>query len=186
WTVKDDYSISTPYNRDYVYIPVEITSPPFPFTQSSLNELRQVVSALTSTVRVFTNSTYGFHVHVGDGYDTFPFTTVQQLMAILWSFEPQIQSLHPWTRWNSTYCSSLRYPINTWTGATDRGTNSVGDTYVSKYLDPIYKLVHLDHLKGVFSRRNAYNFRQHEATLDVDCIINWVIVCVRLLETARA
>jgi hypothetical protein len=39
----------------------------------------------------------------------FPIWIMQRLLAFLWAFEPQINSLHPQTRFNHPYAASLRY-----------------------------------------------------------------------------
>ncbi|KAH7330150.1 putative amidoligase enzyme-domain-containing protein [Rhexocercosporidium sp. MPI-PUGE-AT-0058] len=108
WIIKDDASIKPP-PLNYKFRDVELVSPPFYFSEKALNEVRVVCETLPSEYRLFTNTSCSIHVHVGNGTNGFTVSHLRKLMAILWAFEPQFDSLHPHHRVGPTrYSGSLR------------------------------------------------------------------------------
>jgi hypothetical protein len=146
---------------------------------------------------VSVNETCGLHVHVGKGRQNFPSDQeTKNLFAILWIFENRLSRLHPPHRHDFEQCRSMRVLsplaekdlspkeslqrilacqsmaqviILLTTAVVDGGMAYEGYNLLPGSAEPIKRTV---------------EFRQHAGTLDPEAIINWAIVCVRLLQYA--
>ncbi|KAK0115261.1 hypothetical protein ONS96_013724 [Cadophora gregata f. sp. sojae] len=108
WLVKSDPSIKFP-PLNYKFRDIEVVSPPFHFCKEALNEVKVVCQTLPTHYRLISNTTCSTHVHVGNGVQGFTVTHLRSLMALLWAFEPQLDTLHPQHRVGRTrYNGSLR------------------------------------------------------------------------------
>ena len=68
---------------------------------AALQEVDRAVSLLSNTYLLSLNKTTGLHVHVRNGLHGFYFHTLQHLMAFLFAFEPQLNTLHLQGRFNT-------------------------------------------------------------------------------------
>ncbi|KAH7403500.1 putative amidoligase enzyme-domain-containing protein [Cadophora sp. MPI-SDFR-AT-0126] len=108
WIVKNDSSIKFP-PLNYKFRDIEVASPPFNFCKEALNEVTLVCETLPSQYRLISNTSCSTHVHVGNGIRGFTVPHLRNLMAILWTFESQLDTLHPQHRVGPTrYNGSLR------------------------------------------------------------------------------
>ncbi|PVH87356.1 hypothetical protein DL98DRAFT_354492, partial [Cadophora sp. DSE1049] len=93
----------------YKFRDIEVVSPPFHFCKEALNEVKVVCETLPSQYRLISNTSCSIHVHVGNGTRGFTVPHIRSLMALLWTFEPQMDTLHPQHRVGPTrYNGSLR------------------------------------------------------------------------------
>jgi hypothetical protein len=148
----------------------------------------------TAPLRVDINPTCGFHVYVGNGFGRdekrFDFSTVQNLMAIIWTFEDQTESLHPEHRRNNIYCRTLHEGSCLGGNTQYQG---LGNIYCQKDLAELRWVLnshnHFDayNIKHVVDERSSTTteFRRHAGTIDPDEVASWVILVVRLVEVAR-
>ncbi|RDW69587.1 hypothetical protein BP6252_08607 [Coleophoma cylindrospora] len=109
WVVSTDYTVDGPKDQpNYVWYPMEIQSPAFHFTEAAIQNVKLVCTILAETYRINVNESCGLHVHVGNMTYGFPLKQLKCLMATIWTFEPQLDSLHPAHRLNNKYCGSKR------------------------------------------------------------------------------
>ncbi|RDW59524.1 hypothetical protein BP6252_12611 [Coleophoma cylindrospora] len=101
WLVKTDASIQPPdptsalYPYAYRWYAVEVVSPAYYHKRTTTDACRKVIRILREQYRMVVNSSCGLHVHVGNGLDGLNGTWLRNLMAVLWTFEPQLESLFP-------------------------------------------------------------------------------------------
>lgn len=108
WIVTDDSSLRAPdTDFKYTWYKIEINSPAFYYDQAAVNQVRNVCTFLASKFRIHINNSMGVHVHVGDGKNGLQADVLRMLMATLFVFEPQLDTLHPRNRKGNTYCRSL-------------------------------------------------------------------------------
>jgi hypothetical protein len=86
---------------------VEFNSPLFCFSREAVEEVLFVVSLLTRTYRFSITQRFDFHAHVGNADEGFDPDTIQNLMATYWTFEDQIEQIHPPWMINSAIASNL-------------------------------------------------------------------------------
>lgn len=113
WAICMDRSICAPKaladRYGYLWIPAEIVSPAFEYSEAALTEVKIVVETLASKFRISCNRSCGIHIHVGNGPDGFVHETIRNLFATLWTFEPQIMTIHPAHRLtNEENCTCYR------------------------------------------------------------------------------
>ena len=178
----------TPQNRgSYIYCQLELRSPAYYFTPEALDNIRNVCTLLTSKYRININESTGLHVHVGDGMHGFKFKTLQKLILFLWSFEPQLNSLHPPHRIGHYYCRSIRqeslFSCDFRRENNQQPTALEGLNYFSRCKDIIQLLTRvqcgdredsydfkrlLDRSKGMVltPSKPTIEFRQHQGCLD--------------------
>lgn len=176
------------------------------FNQASLDEIETVCSLLNSKYRVRNNTTTGLHVHVGHGDFGFTFDNLKKLIAFLYTFEPQMSSLHPPDRLNNQFCRSMReYCMLTKTYQQKHGFRPSHEYFVCSVMNHAHKRELLaniyDHEEGMAPKYAHYNFfgardpefgddakprtvefRQHEGTLDGKRVTNWIQVVVGILK----
>jgi hypothetical protein len=105
WTVGYDTSVQGPdvpvevahyaSSHGYKWFPAEIGSPPYIYSPTSLEAIKHFCATLTSNFRCNVNASTGLHVHVGSGDAGFDIDTIRNLMIFLWTFEGQLDQLHP-------------------------------------------------------------------------------------------
>ncbi|KAK8135859.1 hypothetical protein PG984_003799 [Apiospora sp. TS-2023a] len=95
WDVNIDASVGESLTKEYLWAPIEITSPVLYYNQESLELIRFVVNLLQSEFRILINETMMFHVHVGRGAQGFSFTELQAITAFLYAAAPRLDQLHP-------------------------------------------------------------------------------------------
>lgn len=95
WDVNTDISVSGTHTNEYLWAPIEITSPVLYYSPESLELVRYIVNLLQSEFRILIDSTMMFHVHVGRGAKGFSFTELQAITALLYAAAPRLDQLHP-------------------------------------------------------------------------------------------
>ena len=201
WIVKDDESIVRPYHPDFKYDIVEITSPAYWVSESSVKAVEKAWEILNRTYCLEVNESTGLHCHVGCGTDGLDFGHVKHLVALLWAFEPQLASIHPPSRMDNSYCGSMR----------DRSTfarkfrqlferSPTPEEGVLHFLTLPDKDLLLDEASchGKYSAYNLENlnehchmskrtieFRQHEGSLDPAKVRNWILTVTGIVDWVR-
>lgn len=210
---KAEYADSCEDPKTYSNLGVEVRSRMLTFSKASLSEVEAVCSLLNRKYRVRNNATTGLHVHVGHSNFGFTFDNLKKLIAFLYTFEPQMSSLHPPHRLNNEYCRSMRENcLFTKTYQQKHGfrpshedfvCNVMNHTHRNELLEDIY-----DHDVAMAPKYAHYNFfgardpdpwddatprtvefRQHEGTLDGKRVTNWIQVIagiLRFVETCHA
>jgi hypothetical protein len=92
----------------YLWHPIEVRSPAFYFTPDSIRAVEDVCAILTSIYCINVNFSTGVHVHTGNGTERFEFNKIRKLAAFLFTFEPQLNSLHPQQRFDGDLYRSMR------------------------------------------------------------------------------
>ncbi|KAH9218447.1 putative amidoligase, partial [Leptodontidium sp. 2 PMI_412] len=102
WSVKHDDTIKGPQLEGHLFLPIEINSPPFYFgSDEPFREIETVCKVMKENYIISCNRSCGVHVHVGNGLQGFRYEAMQNLLAIIWTFEPQIETVHPLHRVNN-------------------------------------------------------------------------------------
>ncbi|KAN0117308.1 putative amidoligase enzyme domain containing protein [Hyaloscypha variabilis] len=216
WTVTDDSTIRPPPaegdQKRYVFQKVELISPAFFATEGSLAEIRNVCRLIIRTYRTCGGPSTGLHVHVGDSTRGFDLETLQNIMAILWTFEPSLAMLHPEHRQNNDYCLPLRrfsalalrmvaenIPIRKSLELIYKTTSineliwlmSGGDGSGYKMCVNIHNLMepYVDSSDVPYQRedevKKTVEFRQHAGTLYPAAVYHWTKVCLKIVEFAQ-
>jgi hypothetical protein len=204
WEIKRDGSIRMPYDYEYKWFQMELTSPAFFYCGESIQEIMKICSLITSKYRVDVNESTGLHVHVGNGHDNggkFSFRTLRALASFFWTFEPQLNTLHPPYRQDDHFFRSMR-AMTHWEGkhphvpepldglATFMGAKTpqkLADLTNAQYGRNAYNFFHsLEGCEGIFSSgKKTIEFRQHESTFDQDRVKHWIKVVVGIVEFCR-
>ncbi len=180
---------------------MEIASRILYFTPESLDEVEKVYALLTSNYVCNVNVTTGMHVHLGDGTRGFTFPTMQKLIAFIWAFEPQLDTLHPPNRQNHPFGWSMRDRSNfseTWYRHHGERPGPIRGVLELGKEEDLIQLARqgMDHLSGHNSNYNfegicriasedrtnaradimkpTIEFRQHEGTLDGKRATMWI------------
>ena len=192
WTVTNDTSIEIkdgPCTGDgFLQCDVEIKSPAMRFCPKALRQVRKVVRLIKRNFDTSMNTSCGFHVHIGNRKKGFPLQTLKHLCMLTAMFEHQLNSLHPAHRIGNLQAkgpSTVFRCQNPW------------DTLIKiqgcKTKDELVLLYAND--DGRLDRCFAYNlcsmvtgpnktieFRQHEGTLDLPKIMNWIEVAAGMVD----
>lgn len=214
WNVTEDTTIKHPplegFRTFYEFQEVEMQSPAYLMTEGSLRDVQRVCHLITRTYRTYNGQSTGLHVHVGNSTRGFTLETVQNVVAILFAFEPQLDTLHPEHRRKNGYClplrSSSRLALRMLEEKID--LRDILDEIYKTSINQLIKLmsasdgsgwkmgVNLENLLEPYvdERRSFHHpddlkktieFRQHEGTLDPKAVYNWAKVCVNLVEFAQ-
>lgn len=210
WMVKDDISVMA-WDEDYEFMATEVVSPPFYSCEEARLQTSGICQLLTTNYRINCNDKTGLHVHVGNGHDGFTNQVLVNLMATLWVFEDRLERLHPPRRRSghsgSNWCPSLRTgsALGTQVPYTPEGKREGLKRILElRTQGATLSIVRLMSCEGKSSRlaynvhhlnesaiidaeemsRRTIEFRGHEGTMDPDRILNWVNVCLGLVEFA--
>lgn len=200
WLVGFDMSLELRYGdlgsgRDpnTHYMGIEVKSPVLQLTYVDLDQIREVLKAIKYSVVPYVNRSCGLHVHVGNGAGAFTFSTQHKLAALLLGFERQIATLHPPHRQHSFYCRPLSQghvgrpltPMKHVERLYD--VHSTHDLIVAVNPGSKYFAVNFRYLNPSFQLPfRTVEFRQHEATLDGDEIIDWIYIVTFLVCKAHS
>jgi hypothetical protein len=216
WIVTEDWTIKPPPQDlgmfKYTFVPVEVQSPPYLMSEGSLREVQRCCHLITRTYRTCSPESSGLHVHVGNRTQGFPLQTVQNLMAILFAFEPALDMLYPEHRRYNSWCVPLRRNsvlAQRIEYSKIELRDSMDVIYRTTSINQLIKLmgacdksgwkmtINLQHLKesetdeDVFSFvrkdevKRTIEFRQHEGTLDPEAVYHYVKTCVNFVEFAQ-
>jgi len=212
WRVRRDASIRAPEpGLIYEWQDIEINSPAFLFSVAALNQVRKVCSILNREYRINCNRSCGLHVHVGNAMTGFSYEVIRNLMATIWTFEPQIDMLHPLHRLNNNTCPGFRGKsqlakrpqvqgdpkkgleillsedlknFNRLKDLTDPVIDNnyfSGGTRLGYHLGDPCALLGPDNWEGL---KRTIEFRQHKSTLNGGAVAEWIEFCIRLVEFA--
>ncbi|KAL9119656.1 MAG: hypothetical protein Q9187_003786 [Circinaria calcarea] len=154
----------------------------------SLDEIRQVISVLTTNQpwTISTNVSTGLHVHVGNKTAGFPHRTLTNLAQTLYAFENQIQSIHPDERVNhydSLFCNPMRTSF-------PRARDDIDNLIAMQECPTVLALTNTaasGGKTGAYSfsslrKMGTIEFRQHRGTMDAEEICAWVEVVTGLVQ----
>jgi hypothetical protein len=213
WSVRRDASIRAPEpGLLYEWQDIEINSPTFQFSEAALNQVRRVCRILNKEYRINCNRSCGLHVHVGNAMAGFSYEVIRNLMATIWTFEPQIDTLHPLHRLNNSTCPGFRGKSQLAKRPQVLGDPKKGlEILLSKHLKNFNRLKELtepvidnnyfsggtrmgyhlgdpcallepDNWEGL---KRTIEFRQHKSTLDGSAVAEWIEFCIRLVGFAN-
>ncbi|KFY40931.1 hypothetical protein V495_05169 [Pseudogymnoascus sp. VKM F-4514 (FW-929)] len=205
WFVTDDLTIYPPHrsapcnDSTYRWHSADVISPALYFCPESLTQIQVACATISTQFRVAASRTTGLHVHVGDGAKGFSPNTLRNLIALLWGFEPQLQTLHPPHRHTETWCTPLRTDTNYADTHPDWTIQSLLEDLFSSKLETVGALVREfdvycgDRCAVEFSNLNdpmvvikqTIEFRAHAGTLDGDEVVMWVKTVVGIVQWAR-
>ena len=209
WAVETDVTILGAQQRDgnvdgYGSVAIEVKSPATWFSGDALKEVGFVAGLLTSKYVLAVNETMGLHCHVGNGVESFEFDTMRKLIAFLWGFEPQLNSLHPQSRFNREWAGSLRYSsyyaqrtfrtrgsrpralegvahfltLKDWRALSEDTMGSVCGRLSVRWAGIAAKAI-----QGFVDEggKKTVEFRQHIGSVDGEDIKNWIRTCVGIV-----
>lgn len=202
WMVTEDVTVQSTRPQDYRWFQMEVQSPPYIFCEDALQAVRLACGTLTSEFRVETNASTGLHVHVAEGADGYALQTVKKLMAFLWTFEPQIDQLHPNRRASDkgkTWYESLRRGSQLSRGAFTNPqiqltvVQGLKHIYAADNLAALHDMMRADAWKSAYfmehiatdyddTIKKTIEFRQHEGIMDGNRITEWIKTIIALIE----
>ena len=216
WEVKRDSTIKEPEGclPYYQWLQIELTSPAYWFSEDSIRAVMDVLSIIKSTYLVNVNESCGLHVHVGNGLENqgeFEFSTIRNLFALIFAFEPQLDTLHPSHRQNGMLFRAFRYHFLdgqiSFNGKDPQNdddpapaakiensltmissflrSKSIEDLIRDKYISAwcAYNFSHVMDSKSTdIYKKRTIEFRQHEGTLDGDRLKAWIQTVVGLVQ----
>ncbi|KAJ5033379.1 uncharacterized protein L3040_008497 [Drepanopeziza brunnea f. sp. 'multigermtubi'] len=216
WQVATDHSVKAPMptaaTRHYRWLPMEIKSPALPFSAASLQQVAHVCALLSDSFVVDAGvESAGLHVHVSAGSSgrgkTFAFSTMHALLMLLWTCEPQFQTLHPPHRQpcQNPYARSLRAAsrlafryqsrrgqpptvlqglaelatCTTLVGLLDQATHYSRIKFMACNFLNAWQFARDD---GLCDDIPTVEFRAHEGTLDGERVVQWVSLICGLVQ----
>lgn len=207
WLIKTDVSIEPPALDDplkphiYTFVPIEIISPAYVFSEEALNQVQRVVKHLSNTYRISITDTCGMHVHIGQQNASYSLPHLKKICAILWTFEHMFYLFVRKSRWSNTQCLYLTqdsYLAQRFGGdgpATMRGglEKILSVTSVNQLCEMLshnfrrlgFNLRNLDNEEAGFDPlKQTIEVRLHESTLDPEAIYHWIHVFIGLVKFA--
>lgn len=192
WDLGKDTSIhiselEPPPDEDrFGYSAVELRSPALAYTAASLLQVREVFDLLFSTFDILVNDSCGLHVHVGNEQKGFPLQTLKNFCILTTTFERELESLHPPSRIGNKHSLSsgtLFAGVSPWDME-----KIIKSTHNEK--DLIFRVQDSEkgyayNLLNLLEYKKTIEFRQHEATVNVDDIVKWVEVACSLVMKAH-
>lgn len=205
WDFTCDLSIEEPQEDKptpvtYTYTGIELRSPALYFTPESLTEVAEVLKLLKRTYCINTNTSTGLHVHVGDGKKGWRFHTIHKLLAFVWAFEFQLNTLFPPSRIDGDFTKSMRansHYVNMFVQERGRPPtpmeglvrllNCESFEQLEKLFRPgTFRIAHIskyDH--GRNHRKPTIEWRHHGGTMDEVSVCMWVRTVVGMLDFLR-
>jgi hypothetical protein len=212
WVLRRDRSICAPEpGLIYEWGAIEANSPIFHFSEAALNQVRNVCIILNKEYRINSNRSCGLHVHVGRGMTGFRYEVIRSLIATLYTFEPQLDTIHPFHRRNNlAQCASFRESTNLAKHPRVKGDPREGLEFLlsddlktfdqlkgltepviaNEFSDAAKMRYHLGDPCALLEKDNdeglkrTIEFRQYESTLNYETVAEWIEFCVRLVEFA--
>jgi len=211
WVVKMDEDVLPPEGAGTVYQwhGIELNSPPLYYSEDAVKEVMFVLELMSNTYRCALTRRTALHVHVGNGAKGFSAETIQKLLSTYWTFEPQIELIHPLFRIDNQATASLRRGSDLAKGVLVERSKRNNKGFIEYILQDrnrdIAKLEMMS--KSVAANvtdedRSAVNiqplamavkyggtkktieFRQHTSTLDPQELAHWINLVVGILEFA--
>jgi len=205
WEVGYDASIVKESDlAGYRYVGVEVKSPVLNFSDVSMQQVEDLCLLLTRTYHIRNNKSTGLHVHIGCYELGFDMISVKRLIAFLYTFEPQLSSLHPNHRLQNEYCCSMRgqsrfvvsyakyygvrpTPAVFVAAIMNCVTKNQAISYAADVEGPKYCQYNFGGLRDADEiipdqYRKTIEFRQHAGTMDGVAITHWIKVIVGILD----
>ncbi|THV54038.1 hypothetical protein BGAL_0035g00010 [Botrytis galanthina] len=203
WILKDDETVGDDTlrpaeNKSKIYHRngMEITSPPYYYTEPARNAIREVLRTVRGNYRVCVDETAGLHVHVGNSFNGFQFLILQHILAIAYTYEPQTELIFSPDRVTRNWCppfSKGRFcmanpdltrveVLEKILGYTDNKSliEDFGESSMAGRL-----AFNLEGLKTPYQDGiRTVEFRHHHGSLDPGAILNWIHVCIKFVEKA--
>jgi len=174
WKITTDGSLQD-YTRG-----VEVVSPALS-GEEGYNQLRTVARVLT-TMGAKVNRRCGFHVHVGARQRNVGF--FKNLVKLYAMYERVIDTVVAPSRrgYANTHCAPVQVQESRWASATtiQEVARSIGQS--GQRDGTRYKKINLN----AYWQHGTVEFRQHQGTVEVAKIENWVRFCLRLCAKASA
>ncbi|KAF7867430.1 hypothetical protein EAF04_005513 [Stromatinia cepivora] len=177
WVLKADKSVGDgdggqKWNKLYRKNGMEMSSPPYYYTESARNAIRTVLGTLKNSYRVRVDNTAGLHFHVGNSYNGLQFPILQKLLAIAHTYEPQLLLI----------VSEDPEFLEKILGYTDN-SSLLEDLGGAPGMGRL--AFNIEGLKTPYANgRRTIEFRHHHGSLDSGAIFNWIHVCVKFVEKA--
>lgn len=192
WDLGMDSSIDIPElweppEKAHVgYCPMELRSPALPYTTASLSQVEEVFRLLFATFDVMVNDSCGLHVHVGNEVKGFPLETLKIFGILTTTFERELESIHPPSRINNEHAKStgaLFSVMSSWdVGRIVKAARDAEELVIRlQNMEKGYAY----NLLNLWQPKRTIEFRQHEATVNVDAIVKWVELACNLVEKAH-
>ncbi|KAF8867094.1 hypothetical protein BDZ45DRAFT_719456 [Acephala macrosclerotiorum] len=168
WIVQTDGSVAPPRDRDtfnYKFVPVEVCSPAFIYSDVAVSHAMRIVDHLTDTYRTNVNTSAGLHIHIGCQNAGFSLPHLRKICALIWTFETYFFYLVGEHRWNENHCEYLtkRSRLALAVAADNYGCDR--NTILKQGLDKILAVTDHDKLISLMTRngdRLGVNFQQLE------------------------
>ncbi|KAF7923684.1 uncharacterized protein EAE98_007502 [Botrytis deweyae] len=207
WVMKSDITVgddedgpgkvTQEWNELYTKNGMEISSPPYYYTKPAKDAITKVLKTIRENYRVCVDGTAGLHVHVGNSYNGLQFPILKHLLAIAHTYEPLLMLIFPSERVSDNpWCPPLfnsrltkKHPdltraevLENILGYTDNESllYDFGESLGSGRLG--FNLVGL--ATPYKNEQRTIEFRHHHGSLDPEAILNWIHVCIKLVEKA--
>ncbi|TGO89373.1 hypothetical protein BPOR_0112g00040 [Botrytis porri] len=114
WIVKHDDTIQFPTTLvdTYNWYKIEICTPALMFSPWNIRHIWDILSVLTRKYRLNCNQSCGLHVHVSTAKKDFSLDVLKNLMALIFTFERQLELCHPPHRIRNNHTFPLRDHAN--------------------------------------------------------------------------
>lgn len=169
WKVVSDASV-----QQFGRVGMEVVSPIL--EERDFDKIRQICRAL-SEIGARVNRTCGLHVHVGAR--SLSLDSMKRLAILYGQCEPFLDQLLPPSRRGdlNTYCKSLKQHMN-----VQRVLTAHSVTHIAQGIQSASRYVKLNFTS--YWRHGTVEFRQHSGTIDPEKIINWALLCSRMVTAA--
>ncbi|PQE26871.1 hypothetical protein CJF31_00003577 [Rutstroemia sp. NJR-2017a BVV2] len=215
WTIADKEFHQSGFRHGYFLLPMEIQSPPMPFNEGSLLNVRRVLQVVSERYMILCNTDAAIHVHIGNSGNPFPLRTLVNFALLAWTFERPLLQIHPprfqnYQRNGSTFPPMINIAslVSRWAALKGHRTPIYGLETIAacKNIDELVFLVK----NGHDDRRLTYNllglsdelrpetsegddpfkrtveFRQHKSHFDPLEVTDWISVCAAFMRKAHS
>jgi hypothetical protein len=182
WRIKTDSSVSGRVDGSWGE-GLELVTPVLRGTED-LKNLIHVLDAINS-IAIHVNRTCGLHVHIG--VDDWKVSNFRNLVKRYAKFESALDSIQPVSRRrdNGSYCQSNFTEFDStnlksiFKDIDSRKRRISNSTFFNRNR---YVKLNLDS----FAKHTTVEFRHHAGTTNTDKIVNWLKVCMAMVECADA
>lgn len=201
WLLKSDVTVGgedsggNTWDKRYLKNGMEMSSPPYYYGEPARKAIRTVLQTVRKSYRVCVDQSAGLHVHVGNSYSGFQFPILRNLIAIAYTYEPQLLLVLPEGRTSNYWCLPLSNSRFGWTNADMPRTEALErilkytniPTLISDFGTIDYNRLAFN-FKGLrtpyVDEKRTVEFRHHHGSLDPEAILHWIHICVKFVEKA--
>lgn len=206
-----DYDGEESSTKEWSFCTVKIVSPVLPYDYGSFFQLDHILKIIRENFEVDVSPSCGLNIHVGTTYPEdddvvleskgYPLQTLRNLLQLVSTFRPQLNSIHPPCRMSGKERqlpkdSFLRKMDAFDAAAAIESCDCITDLFMlwecsssptepSRWINPICQISNL-------LSRAEYNspdhpartvlFRQHQATLDFERVYHWINFLIHLVR----